>query len=101
LTNRFQFVTLIKYPRRDKMASTNEERKRYVKEYIRSLAAIEECIEPYKEQKRELRSEFRENGWLNTDEIRAAVKAYRLYKGKVNIDEVVENFNMISGGDEE
>ena len=44
------------------MAATNEERKRYVKEYIRSLAAIEECIEPYKEQKRELRSEFRENG---------------------------------------
>ena len=60
------------------MASTNEERKRYVKEYIRSLSAIEEQIEPYKEQKRELRSEFRENGWLNTDEIRAAVKAYRL-----------------------
>jgi|TARA_R110000765_G_scaffold249617_1_gene351346 superfamily I DNA and/or RNA helicase len=103
LTDRAQFVTIIKYPRRDKMASTNEERKRYVKEYIRSLSAIEECIEPYKEQKRELRSEFRENGWLNTDEIRAAVKAYRLYKGKVNIDEVVENFNMLAGliGDEE
>ena len=79
------------------MANTNDERKRYVKEYIRSLVAIEEAMEPYKEQKRDLRSEFRENGWLNTDEIRAAVKAYRLYKGKVNIDEVVENFNMISG----
>tara|TARA_Y100000004_G_C8902336_1_gene407014 strand:- start:276 stop:611 length:336 start_codon:yes stop_codon:yes gene_type:complete len=83
--------------RRATMANTNEERKRYVKEYIRSLVAIEEAMEPYKEQKRELRTEFRENGWLNTDEIRAAVKAYRLYKGKVNIDEVVENFNMISG----
>ena len=81
------------------MATTNEERKRYVKEYIRSLAAIEEAMEPYKEQKRDLRSEFRENSWLNTDEIRAAVKAYRLYKGKVNIDEVVENFNMFSGED--
>jgi DUF438 domain-containing protein len=81
------------------MANTNDERKRYVKEYIRSLAAIEEAMEPYKEQKRDLRSEFRENGWLNTDEIRAAVKAYRLFKGKVNIDEVVENFNMISGQD--
>ena len=81
------------------MATTNNERKRYVKEYIRSLAAIEEAMEPYKEQKRDLRSEFRENGWLNTDEIRAAVKAYRLYKGKVNIDEVVENFNMLSGED--
>ena len=81
------------------MATTNEDRKRYVKEYIRSLAAIEEAMEPYKEQKRDLRTEFRENNWLNTDEIRAAVKAYRLYKGKVNIDEVVENFNMFSGQD--
>jgi|TARA_R110000787_G_scaffold63777_1_gene144537 hypothetical protein len=81
------------------MATTNRERKRYVKEYIRSLAAIEEAMEPYKDQKRDLRTEFRENKWLDTDEIRAAVKAYRLFKGKVNIDEVVENFNMISGDD--
>ena len=83
------------------MASTNEERKRYVKEYIRSLVAIEECIEPYKEQKRELRTEYREQGWLNTDEIRAAVKAYRLFKGKVNIDDVYDNYKALSGDDEE
>ena len=83
------------------MANTNEQRKRYVKEYIRSLAAIEEAMEPYKEQRRELRSEFRQNGWLNTDEIRAAVKAYRLFKGDVNIDEVVENFNLLNGGEYE
>jgi len=79
------------------LSTTEQQRKQYVKEYIRSLAAIEEAMEPYKEQKRELRSEFRQNGWLNTDEIRAAVKAYRLFKGKVNIDEVVENFNMLAG----
>ena len=83
------------------MATSNQQKQQYVKEYIRSLAAIEDCIEPYQEQKRELRSEFRNNGWLNTDEIRAAVKAYRLFKGKVNIDEVVENFNILSGGDDE
>jgi|TARA_E500000331_G_C17167272_1_gene674438 hypothetical protein len=83
------------------MATTNNQKQQYVKEYIRSLKAIEECIEPYQEQKRELRSEFRENGWLNTDEIRTAVKAYRLYKGKVNIDEVVENFSLISGESDE
>jgi hypothetical protein len=80
------------------MANTNDERKRYVKEYIRSMVAIEEAMEPYKEQKRDLRAEYKENGWLNTDEIRAAVKAYRLFKDNVNIDEVVENFEMFSGG---
>tara|TARA_B100000131_G_C17841185_1_gene501855 strand:+ start:365 stop:619 length:255 start_codon:yes stop_codon:yes gene_type:complete len=78
------------------VANTYEQKKRYVKEYIRSLSAIEEAMEPYKEQKRELRTEFRENGWLNTDELRAAVKAYRLFKGKVNIDEVVDNYNLIA-----
>ena len=83
------------------MANTNEEKKRYVNEYIRSLSAIEEAMEPYKEQKRELRTEFRENGWLDTDELRAAVKAYRLFKGKVDIDEVVNNYNLISGTDSE
>ena len=82
------------------MANTNNERKRYVKEYIRSLAAIEEAMEPYKDQKRDLRTEFKENNWLSTDEISAAVKAYRLFKGKINIDEVVENFQMFSGDEE-
>ena len=77
------------------MASTHEEKKQYVKEYIRSLAAIEEAMEPYKEQRRELRTEFRENAWLSTDEIRAAVKAYRLFKGKFNIDEIVDNYNLL------
>ena len=79
------------------MANTNQEKQQYVKEYIRSLSAIEDCIEPYQDQKRELRTEFRENGWLNTDEIRAAVKAYRLYKHKYNMEEIVENFTLISG----
>ena len=81
------------------MATTHNEKKQYVKEYIRSLAAIEEAMEPYKDQKRDLRTEFKENNWLSTDEISAAVKAYRLFKGKVNIDEVVENFNMFNGGE--
>ncbi len=83
------------------MSTSTEEKKRYVLEYIRSLVAIKEAIEPYKEQKRELRTEYREQGWLNTDEIRAAVKAYRLFKGKVDIDDVYDNFKMLSGDDEE
>jgi hypothetical protein len=81
------------------VANTLEEKQKYVKEYIRSLNAIEEAMEPYKEQKRELRTEFRENRWLTTDEIRAAVKAFRLFKGKINIDEVVDNYNLLRGGE--
>ena len=79
------------------MANTYEQKKQYVKEYIRSLKAIEDAMEPYKEQRRELRSEFKENGWLNTDEIRAAVKAYRLHTGTIEIDSILDNLDIISG----
>ena len=82
------------------MANTYEEKKRYVKQYIRSLREIEDAMEPFKEQKRELREEFREMGWLNTDELRAAVKAYRLFKGNVDIEEVYDNFKILTGADD-
>ena len=77
------------------MASTNEERKRYVKEYIRSLAAIEECIEPYKEQKRELRQEYKENGWLSKEEISMAVKAYRLLKDETDLEQLMDFYETL------
>ena len=77
------------------MSTSTEEKKRYVLEYIRSLVAIEEAMEPYKEQKRE-RAPVPQQSWLNTDEIRAAVKAYRLFKGKVNIDDVYDNYKALS-----
>ena len=80
---------------------TDKQKRQYVKEYIRSLKAIEDAMEPYKEQRRELRSEFKENGWLNTDEIRAAVKAYRLHTGTIEIDTILDNLDIISGGNNE
>ncbi len=75
----------------------SEEKQEYIKQYIRSLGAIEDAMEPYKEQKRELRQEFKDNGWLDADEIRAAVKAYRLLKGNVDIDQLLESYNILTG----
>ena len=96
----FENVVEIHAEVEDENVSTKEQK---MLEYVRSLKTLEDAMEPYKEQKKELRTEFMENGWLTKDQIWSAVKAYRLYKGKVNIDEVVENFNMLAGliGDEE
>ena len=78
----------------------DKQKRQYVKEYIRSLKAIEDAMEPYKEQRRELRSEFKENGWLNLDEIRAAVNAYRLHTGTIEIDTILDNLDIIQGGND-
>ena len=67
-------------------------------EYIRSLKAIEDSMEPYKEQKRELRKDFKEQGWLSGDEISLTVKAYRMMKSEVDIDELVKIYDSLRGG---
>lgn len=51
-------------------------------EYIRELQKIEDQMEPLKDMKRELKSEFKDAGWLTGDEISMTVKAYRMIKSK-------------------
>ena len=65
-------------------------------EYIRSLKAIEDAIEPYAEQKRELKKDFKDQGWLTKEEISLTVKAYRLMKKDTDIDQFVSIFNSLT-----
>jgi len=78
-----------------KMNTIDEEKHQKVLEYIRSLKTIEDAIEPYAEQKRELRAEYKEQDWLTKEEISIAVKAYRLLKDETNIDELYDMFNVL------
>lgn len=75
---------------------TEEETKeQYVVTYLKSMLAIEEAIEPYKEQKKDLRKEYIENGWLSKDDIWAAVKALRLYEKGADMDGLNDMFDAI------
>lgn len=69
---------------------TTEER---MAEYLESIQTIEECIKPYQEQKRDLKAEYVENGWLTKEEISLATKAYRLVKN--NLDELDDLLAMV------
>ena len=75
---------------------TEEEKKEnYIINYLKSALAIEEAIEPYKEQKRELRKEYSAKGWLTKDDMWAAVRAYRLYKKGTDMDDLNDIFDVI------
>ena len=64
-------------------------------EYIRSLKTLEDAMEPYKEQKRELREEFKRQGWLTKDEISTTVMAYRMMKNDVDLEQFVELYQTL------
>ena len=67
--------------------SEEEKKQEKMIEYIRSLRAIEDAMEPFKEQKRELKAEFKEQGWLTGEEISLTVKAYRMMAADVDMDQ--------------
>jgi len=73
----FENVVEIHAEVEDETATTKEQK---MIEYVRSLKTLEDAMEPYKEQKRELKKEFKEQGWLTGDEISMTVKAYRMIK---------------------
>jgi hypothetical protein len=73
----FENVVEIHAEVEDENVSTKEQK---MLEYVRSLKALEDAMEPFKEQKRELKKDFKEQGWLTGDEISMTVKAYRMLK---------------------
>jgi hypothetical protein len=73
----------------------DQQKENHVINYIKSLIALEKAIEPFKEQKKDLRKEYMENEWLSRGEIWATVKAYRLYEGDVDIDDLNDMFEIV------
>ena len=70
-------------------------KEQHVQAFIKSFVAIEEAMEPFKDQKRDLRGNYDENGWLSKQEMRMAIKAYRLLKTDTDMDELVDYFSHL------
>lgn len=64
-------------------------------EYIQSIAAIEDCMRPFRDQRRDLRKNFVENHWLSKDEISLATKAFRMWEQQVNFDDLTSIYEAI------
>ena len=73
----------------------------HISDYIESLKAIEEAMEPYKEQKRELKKEYLEKKWLSKEDISLSVRALRLLKDKIDIGALIDMYNSLKGDEED
>ena len=67
----------------------------YIVNYIKSIAMLEEAMLPFKEQRKDLRKSYVENGWLEKEDIKLAVRAYRLMKQDVDFDELRQTYRTI------
>jgi hypothetical protein len=75
------------------MKTNNRQQK--MAEYIQSLAAIEDCMRPFRESRKDLRKNFIENSWLDKDEISLAIKAYRMWEQQIDFDDFSKIFEAV------
>ena len=78
-------------------ASVEEEKSKeqHMADYIASMKALEDAMEPFKEQKRELKANYVENGWLTKEDISLTVKAYRLLKDDIDIGALIDIYQSL------
>ena len=67
----------------------------HVIEFIKSFKEVEDQMEPFKEHKRDLRKNYVENGYLSREEVRFAVKAYRMLKSDDDYDTFSEIYEKL------
>jgi len=66
-----------------------------VVDFINSLKAFDDEMEPIKEAKKELKRQYKGNGWLDAKEQKRALQAYRILKDGDNIDKLVKFYKEL------
>jgi hypothetical protein len=66
-----------------------------MKDFIKSLNTIEECIQPYKDQRKDLKKEYIDNGWIEKDQMKLLIKALRLIKDETDMDKLLEVYENL------
>ena len=79
----------------DTFKTLEERKEEHIVSYVASLAAIEDAMEPFKEQKRALKTNYVENGWLDKEEISMAVKAFRMIKNNVDPEQLMDFYATV------
>ena len=75
--------------------SETKTKEEHISDYIESLKAIEDAMEPYKEQKRELKKDYLEKKWLTKEDISLSVRALRLLKDDIDIAALLDMYSAL------
>ena len=80
----------------DNVTDKPKSREEHIKDFVRAIAAVEQAMQPFKDQKTDLKKNYVENQWLSREDMRYVTRAYNFAKrGDFDIDKFVEAFNKV------
>ena len=72
-------------------------KEQHMADYIKSMKALEDAMEPYKEQKRELKADYIDSGWLTKEDISLTVRAYRRLQNDIDSAALIDVYENLKG----
>ena len=80
----------------DNVTDKPKSREERIKDFVRSMAAVDQAMQPFREQKIDLKRNYVENQWLSREDMKYVTKAYNFAKrGDFDLDKFVEAFNKV------
>jgi hypothetical protein len=80
----------------DNVTDKPKSREERIKDFVRAIAAVEQAMLPFKEQKSDLKKNYVENDWLSKEDLRYVTRAYNLAKrGDFDLDKFIEAFEKV------
>lgn len=80
----------------DNVTDKPKSKEERIKDFVRAIAAVEQAMQPFKEQKTDLKKNYVENNWLSKEDMKYVSKAYNFAKhGDLDIDKFVDMFNKV------
>lgn len=73
------------------------EKKKKIEDLVKSLKALDDAMLPFREQRKELKSEYVENAWLTKDEVKMVGKAYNAVKNKIDLEDLSQFADICKG----
>ena len=75
----------------------SNEKKQKMEDLVKGLKSLDGAMLPFQEQRKDIKKNYVENGWLSKDEVKLVSQAYNALKRKVDMDDISAVMDAIKG----
>ena len=65
-------------------------------DFIKSIKELNDAMQPYKDQLKDLKSNYKENEWLDAKQQKMAMKIYRMIDDDIDLSEFVDLYQAVN-----
>lgn len=80
----------------DNVTEKPKSKEEHMKDFVKSMISIEQAIQPYKDQRSDLRKNYVENGFLSKEEMKNVMRAYRLMKDQTDFSQLEQTYKTVT-----